>query len=63
LATNLKPLGVEDKTIQTILRQADQQTTVNTCIHRVPEAVTAAMAKLEGQLCTRCAPNEAFHVD
>lgn len=63
LSTNLKQLGVDDKTIQAILRHADQQTTVNTYIHAVPEAVREAMQRLEEQLCTLCAPNEAVTVN
>ena len=55
LATNLKQIGVDDKTIQAILRHADYTTTMNSYVKAVPDSVQKAMEQFE-QLCTNCAP-------
>lgn len=50
LATNLHALGVDDKTIQAILRHEDVSTTQRSYIKTPPQIVTNAMAKLEAQI-------------
>lgn len=47
LATNLNSLGVDDTTIQAILRHASVRTTQSSYIQPVRQDVAAAMAKLE----------------
>jgi hypothetical protein len=47
LATNLHRLGVDDKTIQTILRHGSVQTTREIYIKGVSSDATAAMERLE----------------
>ena len=56
LATNLHRLGVPDKTIQAILRNADLSTTMNSYVKTVSADTMAAMHSLE-RLCTEYAPN------
>lgn len=62
LATNLKQIGVDDKTIQAILRHADYSTTMNSYVQSVPESVQKAMERLERLVCTNCAPEEGVRV-
>ena len=50
LATNLHALGVDDKTIQAILRHEDVSTTQRSYIKTPPQIVTDAMAKLEAKI-------------
>jgi len=50
LATNLHALGVDDKTIQAILRHGDVSTTRRSYIKTPPQIVTNAIAKLEAQI-------------
>jgi integrase len=57
LATNLNRLGVQDKTIQAILRHANVSTTMNIYVKSVAADSTAAMKLLDGLLCTKCAPD------
>ena len=47
LATNLHRLGVDDKTIQTILRHSSVHTTREIYIKGVSSGATAAMERLE----------------
>jgi integrase len=47
LATNLHDLGVDDKTIQRILRHSDVSITQKAYIKTIPRQVTDAMAQLE----------------
>jgi integrase len=56
LATNLNHLGVQDKTIQAILRHANLATTMNIYVKSVPADAAAAMKVLEKQICTEYAP-------
>jgi len=56
LATNLHRLGVNDKTIQAILRHANVMTTMDIYVKTVSADSTAAMKLLEGALCANCAP-------
>jgi len=51
LATNLKEIGIQDKTIQATLRHADYATTMNSYVKLVPKSVMSAMKQFE-QLCT-----------
>jgi len=61
LATNLHDLGVDDLTIQRILRHSDVSVTQRCYIKTLPEQSIAAMKKLEiliddsGLLCSDCA--------
>jgi integrase len=55
LATNLKQLGVDDKTIQAIMRHADYSTTLNSYVKSVPESVQEAMERYERLICTQYA--------
>jgi integrase len=48
LATNLHSLGIDDKTIQKILRHANVSTTQKHYVKTVPSDALAAMKKLEG---------------
>ncbi len=50
LATNLHGLGVDDKTIQAILRHEDVSTTQRSYINTPSSIVTDAMAKLEAKI-------------
>lgn len=50
LATNLHALGVDDKTIQAILRHEDVSTTQRSYIKTPPQIVTDAMAKPEAKI-------------
>ena len=56
LATNLHRLGVNDKTIQAILRHSNVSTTMNIYVKTVSEDSTAAMKLLESALCANRAP-------
>ena len=58
LATNLHRLGVDDKSIQAILRHSNITTTQNVYIKTVSSDSVAAMKLLESLLCTNCAPDE-----
>jgi integrase len=49
-------LGVNDKTIQAILRHSDVSTTMNIYVKTVSDDSTAAMKLLETALCANCAP-------
>ena len=53
LATNLHRLGIDDKTIQAILRHSNIATTQNVYIKDVPENAVAAMKRLESALTQR----------
>jgi integrase len=57
LATNLHRLGVNDKTIQAILRHANVMTTMDIYVKTVSADSTAAMNLLETALCAQCAPS------
>lgn len=57
LATNLHRLGVNDKTIQAILRHSNVMTTMDIYVKTVSADSTAAMKLLETALCANCAPN------
>jgi integrase len=57
LATNLHRLGVNDKTIQAILRHSSLSTTMNIYVKTVNSDSTAAMLLLESALCANCAPD------
>jgi integrase len=59
LATNLHRLGVNDKTIQAILRHANLATTMNIYVKTVSADSTAAMKLLETALCADCAQTPA----
>jgi integrase len=50
LATNLHDLGVDDLTIQKILRHSSVEVTRRAYIRTLPEQSVAAMSKLEGRL-------------
>ena len=56
LATNLHRLGVNDKTIQAILRHSNIATTQNIYIKTISSDSAAAMKLLETALCANCAP-------
>lgn len=63
LATNLHRLGVNDKTIQAILRHSNIVTTQNIYIKTVSSDSAAAMKLLETALCANGAPSSgAEHV-
>jgi integrase len=55
LATNLHRLGVDDKTIQAILRHSNLSTTMNIYVKSVSEAQVEAMQRLEEALGARTA--------
>jgi integrase len=55
LATNLKQLDVDDKSIQAILRHADYSTTMNSYVQPVPESVKEGMKRFEQLVGTTCA--------
>jgi integrase len=55
LATNLKQMGVDDKTIQAILRHGDYDTTMNAYVKAVPESVQKAMQQFESLVSVNCA--------
>ena len=56
LATNLHRLGVNDKTIQAILRHSNIATTQDIHIKTVSSDSEVAMKLLETALCANCAP-------
>jgi len=62
LATNLKQLGVDDKSIQAVLRHADYTTTLNVYVQPVPESVKEAMKRYENLVCTNNAPGPGGRV-
>jgi hypothetical protein len=55
LATNLHALGVEDKTIQAILRQSTLALTMNVYVKTVGESQSNALDSLSAQLCNASA--------
>lgn len=57
LASNLYRLGVNDKTIQAILRHSNVATTMDIYVKTVSADSTAAMKLLETALCANCAPS------
>jgi hypothetical protein len=59
LATNLNRMGVQDKTIQAILRHSNVSTTTNVYIKSVDADVVSAMNALEAELCAERAPGTA----
>lgn len=61
LATNLHRLGVQDKTIQAILRHSNVATTMDIYVKTVSADSTAAMKLLEAVLCANCAPAPTPH--
>jgi integrase len=52
LATNLHDLGVDDLTIQRILRHGDVTTTRKSYIKTIPRQVVSAMSQLEAVVVT-----------
>jgi integrase len=58
LASNLYRLGVNDKTIQAILRHSNVATTMDIYVKTVSADSTAAMSLLETALCANRAPSE-----
>jgi hypothetical protein len=60
LATNLYALGVDDKTIQAILRHSNVGLTMNVYVKSVSESQVTAMDALSKKLglCNVCATNE-----
>ena len=62
LATNLKQIGVDDKTIQAIMRHADYAATMNSYVKSVPESVQKAMERYEKLICTQYAPEAGVRV-
>lgn len=63
LATNLHRLGVDDKSIQAILRHSNITTTQNVYIKTVSSDSVVAMKLLESLLCTNCAPEPSPTTD
>lgn len=59
LATNLNRMGVQDKTIQAMLRHSNISTTTNIYIKSVDADVVSAMNALEAELCAERAPGTA----
>ena len=59
LATNLNRMGVQDKTIQAMLRHSNISTTTNIYIKSVDADVVSAMNALEAELCAERAPGAA----
>ena len=57
LASNLYCLGVNDKTIQAILRHSNVATTMDIYVKTVSADSAAAMTLLESALCANCAPS------
>ena len=57
LATNFHRLGVNDKTIQAILRHSNVATTMDIYVKTVSADSAAAMTLLETALCAHRAPN------
>ena len=57
LASNLYRLGVNDKTIQAILRHSNVATTMDIYVKTVSADSTAAMTLLETALCANRAPS------
>ena len=60
LATNLNRMGVQDKTIQAMLRHSNISTTTNIYIKSVDADVVSAMNALEAELCAERAPEQRF---
>ena len=59
LATNLHDLGVDDKTIQAILRHSNVSVTQKCYIKSLPKQTKAAMSHFESALCAERAPEVA----
>lgn len=59
LATNLNRMGMQDKTIQAMLRHSNISTTTNIYIKSVDADVVSAMNALEAELCAERAPGAA----
>lgn len=59
LATNLHDLGVDDKTIQAILRHANVSMTQRCYIKTLPKQTIDAMNRLNELVCADCAPSES----
>ena len=55
LGTNLYSLGVNEKTVQAILRHADVGTTMTYYVKSLSEDSVRAMAALDNVLCSTCA--------
>ena len=62
LATNLKQFGIDDKSIQAIMRHSDYQVTMNAYVKAVPESVQKAMSAFESAVCTKSAPEPDVRV-
>jgi integrase len=60
LATNLNRLGVQDKTIQSILRHSNLATTMNVYVQTVGADTVTAMRTLEALMCAERAPGATF---
>ena len=50
VATNLHDAGVNDLTIQRVLRHSDPSTTRRSYIKRLPQQATDAMSKMQAQI-------------
>jgi len=59
LATNLNRMGVQDKTIQAILRHSNLSTTMNVYVKSVDADAVTAMKTLETLMCAKRAPGAA----
>ena len=62
LATRLKQDGVDDKSIQAVLRHASYSVTLNSYVLAVPASVEKAMERYEQQVCTMYAPDSKVRV-
>jgi integrase len=63
LGTNLYALGVNEKTVQAILRHADVGTTMTYYVKSLSEDSVRAMAALDNILCSTCALDSSVTVD
>lgn len=63
LGTNLYSLGVNEKTVQAILRHADVGTTMTYYVKSLSEDSVRAMAALDNVLCSTCALDSASTAD
>lgn len=63
LATNLNRLGVQDKTIQAILRHSELATTMNIYVKTVAVDSVTALNTLEGLMCPKRTPDEQVVVN
>jgi integrase len=59
LATNLNRMGVQDKTIQAVLRHSNLTTTMNVYVKSVDADAVTAMKALEALMCAKRAPGAA----